>query len=443
MMTGNGELRGWGRHAVPGVERAGENLDRLTIDVPISRGLGRSYGDSSLPPPTDPRAANTTRADRVLSFDAATGRLRAEAGLSLLEMNRLFLSRGFFTPVSPGTQYVTLGGMVAADVHGKNQHASGDFGDHVRALRMRVADGRVVECSPDTNPDLFFATIGGMGLTGHVLEVEVVLEKIPSMWILQEVHRIENIDVFQDALEEAAPKWPYTVGWLDCLSTGKNLGRGLLMIGRWAEPDEAPSRPPRKLPRPIVPFDFPDWALSRPSLRVFNEAFFRKQLVPVSRGITRYDSFFYPLDAIREWNRLYGKRGFTQYQCVIPREAGRGGARRIMQVLVDHGGASFLSVIKDFGRGGQGTLSFPRAGITLNLDLPVREDTQAVVDALNEQLLNEGGRIYLAKDSFTRPEHFRAMEGDRLARFTKVRDAWDPTRRFRSAQSVRLMGDPK
>ncbi|MBT8467717.1 MAG: hypothetical protein KJN97_03115, partial [Deltaproteobacteria bacterium] len=309
------------------------------------------------------------------------------------------------------------------------------------SLKMRVADGRVLECSPGQHPDLFRATIGGMGLTGHILEVEFALRRIPSQWIWQESRRIHDIDEFQDALETAAPDWPYTMGWIDCLSRGETMGRGVLMTGRWADAQEAPSRPPRRGFRPSLRFDWPAWVLNRFTIRLFNELYYRKQWRQCSSGVVNHESFYYPLDAIRSWNRMYGRRGFTQYQCVLPREAGRGSARRVLEVLTARGGASFLCVIKDFGREGRGVLSFPRPGITLALDIAVRDETQALVDALNEQVLQEGGRIYLAKDSFTRREHFEAMEKPRLDEFMAIRDRWDPNRRFRSAQSVRLLGD--
>jgi FAD/FMN-containing dehydrogenase len=231
------------------------------------------------------------------------------------------------------------------------------------------------------------------------------------------------------------------MGWIDCLARGKNMGRGILMTGRWAEADEAPSRVPKPGFQPSLRFDWPSWVLSGLTIRLFNELYYRKQWRPRSSGIVSHESFYYPLDAIGSWNRMYGRRGFTQYQCVLPREAGRSSARRVLEVLTARGGASFLCVIKDFGRESSGVLSFPRPGITLALDIAVRDDTQDLVDALNEQVLQEGGRIYLAKDSFTRREHFEAMEGPRLDEFRAIRDRWDPNRRFRSAQSVRLLGD--
>lgn len=433
-------LSGWGRVPVPGREIRSEDLEALTRDAVLCRGLGRSYGDSSLPPPSHPVVAGAALADRILSFDPATGVLRAEAGFSLREMNRIFLPRGFFTPVTPGTEYVTLGGMVAADVHGKNHHRAGCFGSHVRALRMRVADGRIVECSRAVEPDLFRATVGGMGLTGHILEVEFPLIRVPSPWIVMESERIADIDEFIAGLKAAGPVWPYTLGWIDCLSQGKGLGRGILMRGRFAEPGEAPPHPPRALPHLAVPFVLPGWVVGPWSVRTFNWLWYHRHLPRVKRGMVSPEWFFYPLDFVAHWNRMYGPRGFTQYQCVVPDAAGHGAARRFLELLTARGGASFLCVIKDCGPEGLGLLSFPRPGISIALDIPIDDRTQSLVDALNELVIAEGGRIYLAKDALTRPEHFEKME-PRLMEWTRIRRQWDPAGRLRSAQSVRVLGD--
>jgi decaprenylphospho-beta-D-ribofuranose 2-oxidase len=422
----------------PGRELRSEDLETLTRDLPLTRGLGRSYGDSSLPAPQDFDVAGSVLADRLLAFDESAGILRAEAGFSLEALVRLFLPRGFFTPVTPGTRYVTLGGMVAADVHGKNHHVRGCFGEHVRALKLRVATGEIVECSPTREPDLFRATVGGMGLTGHILEVEVALERVPSPWIWFESERVPDIDTYVDVLKSSARDWPMTVGWIDCLTKGPKRGRGVFTRGRWATREEAPSHYPKSKLKITVPFLFPSFTLNPLTLRVMNFLYYWKHLPKRRQGVMSPDAFFYPLDGILHWNRVYGRRGMTQYQCVLPDTAGPASAHRFVQLLTDLGGASFVCVIKDCGSQGSGLLSFPMPGISLAVDMPVRSHTQRIVDTLNEFVLGEGGRIYLAKDRFTRREHFARMES-RLEEFLAVKRRWDPHGKIRSAQSVRLL----
>jgi FAD/FMN-containing dehydrogenase len=434
-------LSGWGRIPAPGREHAGEDLETLTEGAVLSRGLGRSYGDSSLPARASDKIANTTLADRILAFDPATGVLRAEAGLSLAEMNRVFMPRGFFTPVTPGTKFVTLGGMVASDVHGKNHHREGCFGAHVSSLRMRLADDSLISCSPDKYADLFYATIGGMGLTGHILEVEVTLKRITSSWLVVEHERVPNIDTFLAGLNHAAPNWPMTLGWIDCAKRGRHMGRGVLTSGRWATREEAGNAAPRS-PRPIsLPVELPNF-LSRSGLvvKVFNALYYRRKIVTHVTELVGPDPFFYPLDGLLNWNRGYGSRGFTQFQCVLPRRAGSYAVREFMDLVTRLGGASPVTVLKDCGPEGKGVLSFPLEGTSVAVDLAVGDDTQRIVDKLNEFVVAAGGRVYLAKDRFTRAEHFRAME-PRLDRFMAIREKYDPHRRLRSAQSVRLLGD--
>jgi FAD/FMN-containing dehydrogenase len=435
-----GRVSGWGGTSVEAREVQSEDLERVTAGAVLTRGLGRSYGDSSLPPPSQPVVVSSLLADRLLSFDASTGRLRAEAGYTLRELYTTFMPRGWFTPVSPGTQFVTLGGMIAADVHGKSHHRDGSIGRHVRAIRLRVGTGAIVECSREVEPDLFRATLGGMGLTGHILEVEMDLARVPAPWIIGESRRIGDIDAFVAALKEAALEWPMTMGWIDCLSRGRHMGRGVLMCGRWATPEEAPRRFPRSPIRLTVPFVCPDWVMGRTVGRLFNAAIYRVHRATPVPKLMRPEPFFYPLDSILHWNRLYGSRGFTQYQCVLPESAGHGAVRGLVELLTRQGGASFLCVIKDCGDEGEGLLSFPLRGVSIALDLPIRDRTQAVVDALNEFVVAAGGRVYLAKDALTRPAHYRAME-PRLPAFEAIRRRWDPQGVLRSAQSVRLLGD--
>lgn len=441
MPSSGAMVQGWGGTRARALEIRGENLAAITRGAVLTRGLGRSYGDSSLPPAGISTLPGSALADRILSFEADTGILRAEAGLSIGEIQRLFLPRNWTFPVLPGTQFVTLGGAVAADIHGKNHHVAGTIGGHVRSLVLRAADDSIVRCSREQHDDLFRATLGGMGLTGHILEVEVGLQSIPTPWIWAESERITGIDPFLAGLAEAARAWPYTVGWLDALATGASLGRGILMRGRWAQPAEAPAEPPSPKRRLSVPFALPGWLLNSVSMRAFNTLYFHKHPKKPKRGIVHPETFFHPLDAIRHWNLVYGKRGFTQHQCVLPEKERPGSTQRYLESLAAGGLGSFLCVIKDCGEEGEGLLSFPRSGISIAVDLPMRGRTQRIVDELNQRVLEAGGRIYLAKDALSTPEAFRAME-PRLDDFAIVRDRWDPERRLRSAQSVRLLGDP-
>jgi FAD/FMN-containing dehydrogenase len=435
------ELAGWGHHpVVQAYERRSEDLEEITRDAVLTRGLGRSYGDSSLPPPGKHVVAGSPLADRLLAFDAERGIVRAEAGFTLMNLNRLFFARRWFTPVTPGTHYVTLGGMVAADVHGKNHHVAGCFGEHVRRLRMRVADGRIIECSDDRERELFRATLGGMGLTGHVLEIEFQMEHIASPWIWQESEQVPNFEAALDALEAAGRQWPFTVLWSDLLADGAALGRGLLMKGRWAEPHEAPAAGPRWRSAPALPAFAPSGLLRPWMVAMHNSVRYWLHGARRRAGIVHPETFFYPLDVVREWNRVYGRRGFTQYQAVLPGPHGHPRQRRFLETLRARGGNVYLCVIKDCGAQGKGMLSFPRPGVSYALDIPIDGGTQALVDALNDVVAEEGGRVYLAKDAFTRPEHFRAME-PRLEGWNAVRRKWDPRGRLKSAQSIRLLGD--
>ena len=362
-------LSGWGRLPAPGKELQSERLESVTRGAALCRGLGRSYGDSSLPAQPSDKVVSTVLADRL-------------------------------------------------------------------------ADDSIIDCSPQQHADLFWASVGGMGLLGHILEVEFQLEPIASPWIWQESERIGNIDEFLSAFAGTASQWPMTMGWIDCVSGGSALGRGILIAGRWATPEEAkPSFPaePRKL---TFPFPLPRWSPNPFTnlAHAFNVAYYYKHIPRQRRGIVSPETFFYPLDAILHWNRVYGSQGFTQFQCVLPRAAGAVAVREFMVEVTRLGGASPVCVIKDCGPEGQGLLSFPLEGTSIAIDMAVTSDTQRIVDRLNDFVIAAGGRIYLTKDRFTRAEHFRAME-PRLPRFLAAREQWDPGRKLRSAQSVRLFGD--
>lgn len=433
-------LSGWGRTYLPGSELRSADLKTASAGLPLSRGLGRSYGDASLLAPGDARALGTTLADRILGFDEATGVLRAEAGLCLAELNRLFLPRLWVTPVTPGTKFVTLGGMIASDVHGKNHHVAGTIGRHVESLLVRTGAGDIIECSRESHSDLFLATLGGMGLTGHILEVSLRLQKVTSPWIYAESYRLSGLDELLERVKSSAHEWPMTVSWMDTVKTGPALGRGILFVGRWAEVGEAPAAFPKPRPQIPMPFSLPSGLLNRTTIGIFNEAVYRSHFKPKKTGFVSPDQYFYPLDSILHWNRGYGKRGVTQHQSVIPWESGREGIRAMIETLAAAGTASFLTVVKDCGPEGEGILSFPKAGMSLALDIPIRHDTQDVIDRLNRTVVDLGGRIYLTKDGFTRAEDFRRME-PRLDDFLAIRRKYDPDGKLRSAQSRRLFGD--
>lgn len=435
-------LSGWGRvPTVEGDERLGENLAEICRPATLSRGLGRSYGDASLPARPGAVVAGTRLGDRIVAFDRATGVLRAEAGFRLEQLEHLARPAGWVSPVSPGTRHVTLGGMIAADVHGKNHHVAGCIGAYVQALRVQLADGSELEIGPAREPALFAATLGGMGLTCHILEVELSLAAIARPWIVTEEQTCPDLPSLVAALRAASRQWPYTVAWVDALTRGRHLGRGVVITGRWAEAHEAPATVPAHARTATVPFDLPAWVLGRASVRAFDELFYRAHDWRPRRGLVHPDTFFYPLDGIRHWNRLYGAPGFVQHQCVLPVGDGDRVITRYFETLTQQGGASFLTVLKDCGAEGRGLLSFPRPGLSVALDIPMRgAATQALVDALNRHVIEAGGRIYLAKDALTRAADFAAME-PRLAAFDAIRRTWDPTRRLRSALSVRLFGD--
>ena len=436
-MTDPVQLSGWGRH--PWREttlRESEALEAASATARLMRGLGRAYGDAALPVDGQDVVLATRAADRVLRFDPESAVLRAEAGLELGELYRVLLPRGFFTPVAPGTRHVTLGGMVASDIHGKNHHVAGTFGRHVRALRMRVGDGRVLECSREQHADLFLATLGGMGLTGHILEVEAQLERVQTPWIYEESERMDTLEQVFAALRAASASWPMTVAWIDTSSPGSRMGRGIVMRGRWASADEAPRDPPRPNPRVRMPVDLPNGLVNPFTIGVLNRAWFAKHPRRPVTHMVAPESFFWILDMVGEWNRVFGRNGFFQYQCVLPSDASV--FRGFLQLFQRLGACSFVTVLKDCGESGDGLLSFPKPGSTIAVDIPLRdaEHGQRMSDAFNEYVLGHGGRIYFAKDTFTRPEHVAAMY-PRLEEWREVRRRYDPEGRIRSALGVR------
>ncbi|PTR12048.1 FAD-binding protein (plasmid) [Cereibacter azotoformans] len=436
-------LSGWGRfprqptrlvaprgdEGFAGLLAAGEGL--------IARGHGRAYGDAAVGRPV---TAATRHLDRMIAFDPATGQLVAEAGVTLAEVIAAFLPRGWFPSVTPGTRFVTLGGAIAADVHGKNHHRDGSFGAFVDWLDLMGPDGTVRRCSRGENADLFGWTLGGMGLTGIILRAAIRLRPVETGWIRQETRPAADLDAAIALMEEARPA-TYSVAWIDCLSQGAALGRSLVLIGEHATGAELT---PRERPHPwgparrsrTVPFDAPPGLLNGWTVGAFNALYWRNGLRAQGTRLVDWESYFYPLDAILGWNRIYGPRGFAQYQCVLPLAESARGLRRLIGAIGAAGAGSFLSVLKRLGAQ-ESRFSFPMEGYTLALDFPVGRRSLALMERLDRIVLDHGGRFYLAKDARMGAATLAASD-PRVAHFTAMRAGAGLAAAFRSAQSERL-----
>ena len=437
-------ISGWGRYPVQTCElerpERYADLNSGAASV-IARGQGRSYGDAALNEKR--RVLLTERVNRLLEFDKEKGMLRAEAGATLAKILEVIVPKGWFLPVTPGTKFVSLGGCVAADVHGKNHHHEGSFGDHVLAIELILADGSHVKCSSAEKPELFWATVGGMGLTGIIGEVTLQLIPITSSRMMVRHHAAGNLEQLFQLLQNPEIDDRYTVAWIDSLAIGKNLGRGIAMCGHHAAVEELSAGFGRALAtKPersrTMPFDLPGWALNSLSIGAFNALYYRREGKKQQPFLTGYASYFYPLDAIGDWNRLYGKRGFVQYQCVIPDSSALDGIKELLQELSGSRRPSFLAVLKRLGAQGRGLLSFPMEGYTLALDLPIRDDGLfALLNKLDEIVLRHGGRVYLAKDARLSAESFRMMY-PRYDEFLRIKNLFDPQNRFSSSLARRL-----
>lgn len=429
-------LAGWGRAQTAKMnafrpERAREAsalVDAWSGGLTI-RGGGRAYGDQALN--ENGHALLTERLDRIVSFDAETGLLVAEAGVTFADLLAIFLPRGWQVPVSPGTGFATLGGAVANDIHGKNNEPTGSFGHHLAWIDLVLPSGEQRRVEP--GEELFRATVGGLGLTGLILSLGLTLRRVPSNAIDLDERRIPDLDHFLAALKEARDTHPYSVGWIDALATAKKLGRGILELGRPAS--ATVESPPRKTKR--LPIDLPGFVLNPWSIRAFNRVYYNR-IGPGGRmGAVPVGEYLYPLDSLLEWNRLYGKRGFHQFQCLLPDEQAPDGMRRLLETVSAAGAASFLAVIKSMSGPGLGLLSFAGRGFTLALDIPHRSGSMDLLRKLETITLDHGGRIYLAKDSALSPEGFRAMYPEHKA-FQDIIDRLDPERRMTSDMARRL-----
>ena len=354
-------------------------------------GMGRSYGDSCLNGGRD--LLDCTALNRILDVDWETGRICVEAGITFADLLEVIVPRGWFLPVTPGTKFVTVGGALANDIHGKNHHRAGTFGCHVRQVTLYRSDTQPVVCSPGTNADIFSATVGGLGLTGVIASAEIQLKRIPSNAIDVETLPFQSLEQFLDMSAASDQNYEYTVAWVDCLSGSGT--RGIFYRGNHSQ--KSISYRPRSIG---VPFVLPEFVLNRRSVALFNRAFYAMKARNPGSAVVHYDPFFYPLDSILNWNRLYGRRGLVQYQCVLP-PANGGMVKKIIEKVSRSGEACFLAVLKAFGEiPSPGLLSFPRPGLTLALDLPMRGNrTLALLAALDELVLASGGALYPAKDA--------------------------------------------
>jgi decaprenylphospho-beta-D-ribofuranose 2-oxidase len=433
-------LTGWGRTSGGAMtacrpERVSELRERVREGPAdggrIAYGAGRAYGDAALN--SQGRVILTRRLNRMLAFDGDSGLLEAEPGVTFNDLLAVFLRRGWLVPATPGTAFATLGGAVANDIHGKNHDRVGSFGDHLTWIDLMLPSGEIVRTTDSERPELFRATIAGLGLTGVIVGIGLRLMRVPSSAVRVRERRCRDLDAFLAALAEVRQRATYSVGWIDGLAKGRELGRGLL---EEAEPaSEAVPDTPQRARR--VPMDAPGSLLNPITIGLFNAAYYRRVPVGGRERIVPYRRFLYPLDAISDWNRIYGRGGFFQFQCVLPDASAPRAIRLLLEEIAGSGRASFLAVLKTLGAEGRGYLSFPMRGYTLALDFPRRGGVEDVLRRLERLTLDHGGRIYLAKDAVLSPEGFRAMY-PKLPEFQAVLDAIDPEQRLNSDMARRL-----
>lgn len=437
------KLSGWGRYCAVETDyirprsEAALALSLRQGDA-VARGNGRAYGDSAV---GSARTVGMLAFNHMLGFDEQTGVLEAEAGVLLSDIIATFLPRGWFPMVTPGTKFVTLGGMIAADVHGKNHHKDGSMAACLHWVDVMDQAGQVRRCSPTQNADLFAWTPGAMGLTGIILRAAIKLRKVHSGWIDQTTIPAPDLKSAM-IIFEGAQEFTYSVAWIDCLQTGAATGRSLVMLGDHATDDALTFRerrdPYAQRPkrRKRLPFDAPEFVLSGPVVKAFNSLYYWQGSRGAGSRLVDWDTYFYPLDAILEWNRAYGRRGFVQFQCVLPLESAYAGLSALLSAIAKARAGSFLSVLKRFGAQ-DGVFSFPMPGYTLALDFPANPANLALLHELDAITIDHGGRFYLAKDARMSPEVLRASDG-RVPDFIAKREALKTDRTFRSAQSERL-----
>ncbi len=407
-------------------------------DPVIARGNGRCYGDASL-------ASNTIcslKFDKVISFDAGNGIFECQSGITLDRVLEIVVPRGWFIPVSPGTKFITIGGAVASNVHGKNHHLDGNFSNHILEMDVMLGSGQLVNCSPSMCPDLFDATCGGMGLTGMITRVKFRLKKIETSYIRQKQIKAKNLEDIIQLFDEYR-YYTYSMAWIDCLKSGNSFGRSILIVGENAKPEELNSQQkinPLILPKRkqlAFPINLPSFVLNQYSIKAFNFLYYNKNIRREINNTVAYEQFFYPLDTILHWNRGYGKKGFVQYQFVLPLETSKKGLTDILNRINKKRMGSFLAVLKLFGKQ-ESLISFPMEGYTLALDFPVRKGLLEFLNELDKAVLDYGGRLYLTKDARMKAEVFWNSYPN-VIKFSEIIRKYNPNFKFRSLQSDRLL----
>jgi decaprenylphospho-beta-D-ribofuranose 2-oxidase len=429
------KIYGWGRYPVidthmllPQTQSdCADFLKRNKIMLP--RGMGRSYGDSA----NNSTVLQSDYLDHFIEFNELTGVLTCEAGISIREMLELIVPKGWFIPVTPGTSFVTIGGAIASDVHGKNHHLSGTFSEHLLSLELMLGSGEIFKVAKDSYPDLFRATCGGMGLTGIILSASIQLKPIKSSQIHQTSIKANCLEAVCEQFE-ANHASTYSVAWIDCLASGGRLGRSLLMLGEHVQDGTLELRKTSHLNMPI---DMPSSMLNHYSIKAFNSLYYHKTFLKTKTELLSFEPYFYPLDAIGNWNRLYGKAGFVQYQFVLPKTVGVKGIKKILEVIVSSGKGSFLAVLKAFGNANKNFLSFPIKGYTLALDFKMSKETGQLIKLLDSMVVEMGGRIYLTKDALMTESSFKKTY-PQWEQFEEVRAKYGAIGKFRSSQSKRL-----
>lgn len=419
------EVANWGNYPVVKKEfKAEENYNKIrdflkTHNEVVARGNGRCYGDAAL----GEAIFSTKKLNKFISFDRINGILECEAGVLLSEILEISVPQGYFLSVTPGTKLITIGGAIASDVHGKGIHC---FSECLIEFSIMIENGEILKCSREENSEKFWATIGGMGLTGIILSAKIKLKEIETAYIKQESIKAENLDEIFELFEECK-NWTYNVAWIDCLAKGKNIGRSVLQRGEFATKEQLPEKlkqKPLQLKKkiiPTIPFYFPNFVLSNLTVKIFNFLIYNKQRSKVVKNVVEYESFFYPLDMINNWNKIYGKSGFIQYQMVIPVEKGKEGMRKILETISKSGNGSFLAVLKYIGKNNPLAYnSFPFEGYTLALDFKVNRQLIQLVSNLDKIVEEYGGRIYRTKDSMSKASLTNYLKNTESSKFVSL-----------------------